>query len=74
MVFARKVPSSSPPLVVISGDMPRSPAQPKVHRSDEESSRMGDEGCPNESPSVEDATGYSREEEEVNAMSCEEVL
>lgn len=27
------------------------------------SSRMGDEGCPNESASVDDATGYSREEE-----------
>jgi hypothetical protein len=34
---------------------------------------MGDEGYPNESPSVGDVTGYSREEEEVNAMSCEEV-
>lgn len=28
-----------------------------------DSSRMGDEGCPNESASVDDATGYSREEE-----------
>jgi hypothetical protein len=25
---------------------------------------MGDEGCHNEKPSVEDATGYSKEEEE----------
>jgi len=23
---------------------------------------MGDEGCPNESPSVDDATAYSKEE------------
>jgi hypothetical protein len=35
---------------------------------------MGDEGCPNESSSVDDATGYSREEEEANAMSSEDVL
>lgn len=43
-------------------------------RSDDgSSSRMGDEGCPNEGPSVDDATGYSREEEEVEAMPREEV-
>jgi hypothetical protein len=73
MVFARKV--SPPPLVVIAHDITRFPVQPEVHSSsDEASSRMGDEGCPNESPSVEDATGYSREEEKVNAMSCEDIL
>ena len=43
-------------------------------RSDDgSSSRMGDEGCPNEGPGVDDATGYSREEEEVEAMPREEV-
>jgi hypothetical protein len=37
---------------------------------------MGDEGCPNESPSVDDATGYSKEEEEEeeNSLDLEEVL
>jgi hypothetical protein len=32
---------------------------------------MGDEGCPNESQSVDDATGYSKEEE-ADSMGCEE--
>jgi hypothetical protein len=32
---------------------------------------MADEGCPNESTSVEDATGYSIEKEEVEAMAGE---
>jgi len=36
--------------------------------------RMGDEGCPNESPSVDDATGYSKEEVEDTSVSCEEFL
>ncbi len=40
---------------------------------DASSSRMGDEGCPNESLSVDDATGYSREEEDVKAMPREEI-
>jgi hypothetical protein len=45
-----------PPLVLVSGD--------EVHRpNDDSSSRMNDDGCPNENPSVEDATGYSNEEE-----------
>jgi hypothetical protein len=50
--------------------------RPKVYRSndDEGSSRMDDEGCPNESPSVDDATGYSKaEEEEANSTNCGEV-
>lgn len=34
--------------------------------------QMGDEGCPNESASVDDATGYSREEEEVESGMGEE--
>jgi hypothetical protein len=36
---------------------------------------MGDEGCPNENPSVDDATGYSKGEEEApeeEALSEEE--
>jgi hypothetical protein len=63
MIFAGKVLSSSPPLIVISGEVTRFPVHPEVQSpSNEASSRMGDEGCPNESQSVEDATGYSKEE------------
>ena len=40
--------------------------------NDEGSLRMGDEGCPNETQSVDDATGYSREEEEADSGACEE--
>jgi hypothetical protein len=47
------------------GNVPQSPQQSEVYRREEEtSSRRGDEGCPDESPSVDDATGYSKEEEE----------
>lgn len=48
----------------------------KVYRSndDEDSLRMGDEGCPNEAPGGDDATGYSKEEEEANSIGCEEAL
>jgi hypothetical protein len=54
-----------PPLVLVAGDVPRSPDQPKTHPpNDESSSRMNNESRPNESPSVDDATGYSQEEEE----------
>ena len=61
MVSARKVPSRATPAPVL-GEVARFPVQPKVQSAtDEASSRMGDEGCPNESPSVEDVTGYSRE-------------
>jgi hypothetical protein len=50
------------------------PTSPKLSSSnDEGSSRMSDEDCPNESPSVVDATGYSKEQEEANSISCEEV-
>jgi hypothetical protein len=53
-----------PLLVLVSGDVPRFSDQPKVHRpNDDSSSRMNDDGCPNENPSVEDATGYSNEKE-----------
>ena len=37
-----------------------------------DSLQMGDEGCPNESASVDDATGYSREEGEVESGMGEE--
>jgi hypothetical protein len=44
-------------------DSPRFLEQLKVcHVEEEGSSRMGDDGCPNESPG-DDATGYSKEEE-----------
>jgi hypothetical protein len=72
MVSARKVPSPWL-LAPVLGEVARFPDQPNVHnRTDEASSRMGDEDCPDESQSVEDATGYSKEEE-VSAMSCGEV-
>jgi hypothetical protein len=62
-------------LFLFSGDVPQFSDQPKVRRPDDEGpSRMGDEGCPNEDPSVDDATGYSKEEEEATSASCEEFL
>jgi len=62
-------------LFLFSGDVPQFSDQPKVRRLDDEGpSRMGDEGCPNEDPSVDDATGYSKEEEEATSASCEEFL
>lgn len=70
MGSARKVLSSSLPASVSDA---RFTVQPKVQSvTDEASSRMGDEGCPNESQSVKEATESSREEEEVSEMSCEE--
>jgi hypothetical protein len=73
MVSDRKASYPWLPNVPVSGDLARFPDQPKIHRANEEaSSRMGDEGCPNESQSVDDATGYSREEEETNEITCEE--
>ena len=52
------------PLVLMSGDVPGF-SEPKVRRpNDDSSSRMNDDGSPNENPSVEDATGFSNEEEE----------
>lgn len=76
MVSEKRVTYSPPPLFLFSGDVSRCSDQPKVHRPDDEgSSRMGDEGCPNQSPSVDDATGYSKEEEEeATSVSCEEFL
>lgn len=43
------------------GDIPQASRRPSA--CEEASTRMHDEGCPNESPSVDDATGYSQEEE-----------
>ena len=64
----------SPPMVLATGDVARFPNQPKVIGSNNEGSQMSDENCPNESPSVDDATEYSKEQEEANSISCEEVL
>jgi hypothetical protein len=55
---------------VMSRDFPMSPS---FSPNDEASLRMTDEGCPNESPSVDDATWYSKEEEEANSIGYEEV-
>jgi hypothetical protein len=75
MVCDKRLPVSPSSLFLVSRDVPPSADQPKVHRpGNEGSSRMGDEGCPNESPSVDDATGYSREEEEATSVGCEEFL
>lgn len=54
-----------PPRVLGSGDVPRRSGQPGVYGpTDENLCRMNDEGCPNDSQSVDDATGYSKEEED----------
>jgi hypothetical protein len=76
MVSAKRVTCSpSPPQFLFSGDVPRFSDQLNVHHQDDEgSSRVGDEGYPNENPSGDDATGYSKEEEEATSVSCEEFL
>ena len=57
--------SPTPPLFLFSGDVPRFSDQPKVYgRKEKASSQMYDNGSPNENPTVDDATGYSKEEEE----------
>jgi hypothetical protein len=63
MVLGKIVPF--PPLVSsLPDDVPRFLEQLKVcHVEQEGSSRVRDDGCPNESPG-DDATGYSKEEEE----------
>lgn len=38
------------------------------HGDDSSSSRMADEGCPNDGPSVQDATGHSIDEQGVESM------
>jgi hypothetical protein len=76
MVSEKRIPFAPPSPFLVPGDVTRFPNHPKIYRpSDEGSSRMGEEGCLNESPSVDDATGYSREEEEEgNSLSCEDIL
>jgi hypothetical protein len=75
MISDRRLPFSSLAPVPASGHVARFPDQPKVlGPNDEGSLRMGDEGCPNESQRVDDATGYSKEEEEADSIGCEEVL
>jgi hypothetical protein len=77
MIFDIRHPFTMPPLFVVPGDIVRFPNGREVHdlNDDEGSSQMGDEGCPNESQSVNDATGYSKEdEEEASSISCDEVL
>jgi hypothetical protein len=69
MVAKKKVTCSPPPPgFLFSDDVPR------LFGPGDEASRMGDEGCPNETPSVDDATGYSKEEEEATSVNCEEFL
>jgi hypothetical protein len=55
--------SPPPPLLHFSFDVPRFSDQLKG-REEEASSRMYDDGCPNENPTVDDATGYSKDEDE----------
>jgi hypothetical protein len=65
MVADNNVPLPPPPRVLGSGDAPRRSGQPGVYGlTDENLSRMNDEGCPNDSQSVDDATGYSKQEED----------
>jgi hypothetical protein len=76
MISDRRPPFSSLAPVLASGHVAPFPDQPKVlSPNDEGSLQMGDEGCPNESQSVDDATGYSKEEEEeADSIVCEEFL
>jgi hypothetical protein len=74
MVSDRRIPFSSLAPVLASGHVARLPDQPKVlSPNDEGCLRMGDEGCPNESQSVDDVT-YSKEEEEADSIGCEKFL
>ncbi len=75
MISDRRFPFSPLAPVLASGHVARFPDQPKVlSPNDEGSLRMGNEGCPNESQSVNDATGYAKEEEEADSIGCEEFL
>ena len=65
MVADKSILLPPPPPVLVSRDVPRVSDQLNGRPpNDESSSRMNDEGCPNESLSVDDATGYSQQEEE----------
>ena len=57
MLADKSVPLPPPPLVLVSCDVPRVSHQLKGRRPN-------DEGCPNESLSADDDTGYSPEKEE----------
>lgn len=48
----------------VVGDVPRFADQSMVIRSNDDSSQMDNEGCPNEGEGSDDATGYSEQEEE----------
>ena len=75
MLSGRRFPFPCPSPALAADDVARFPDEPKVlGPNDEGSLRMGDEGCPNESQNVDDATGYSKEEEDANSIGCEEVL
>ena len=66
MISERRLPFSGLAPSLTSGHVAQFPDQPKVlSPNDEGSLRMDDEGCPNESQSVDDATRYSKEEEEI---------
>ena len=57
--------SPPPPLFHFSGDVPRFCDQLNVYgREEEASSRMYDDGCPNENSTVDEATGCSKDEDE----------
>lgn len=46
-----------------SSDLPPFSGLPKIYGpTDESASRMDDEGCPNDGASLDDATGYSKED------------
>lgn len=67
MNFDKSVPCSPLPLCLFSGEAPRLSGRPALRRPSDEGSQMGDEGCSNEDPSSDDATGYSEGEEEAFA-------
>lgn len=67
--------SSTEATAHLFGGLGRCFSKPKSIRPSSDSAaslQMGDEGCPNESASVDDATGYSGEEEEVESGMGEE--
>ena len=65
---------ASPRLFVVSGEPQQLPDQSKVRTSDEGPLRMGDEGCPNESPGADDPNRIlERTKAEAASMICDEV-
>ena len=67
MNFDKSVPCTPLPLCLFSGEAPRLSDRPALCRPSDEGRQMDDEGCPNEDPSSDDATGYSEGEEEAFA-------